>query len=54
MLGDFTLAAEHDALVRPTLAQIVVWRLRNPFHPKPEQLTVLIGPRILAVMQTPD
>src|SRR6266481_168642 len=49
MLEDFTVAAAHDALQpssNPTVAQIVVWRSRNPFHPKPEQLIVLIGPRI--------
>ena len=49
MLEDFTVAAAHDALQPSsnlTLAQIVVWRTRNPFHPKPEQLIVLIGPRI--------
>ena len=34
MLEDFTLATEHDAPVSPssnlTLAQIMVWQLRNP------------------------
>ena len=50
MLEDSILAAADDALVNlpatPTVAQIVVWRPRNPFHPKPKQLIVLIGPRI--------
>jgi len=36
MLEDFTLAAEHDAPVSPssslTLAQIMVWQLRNPSY----------------------
>ena len=35
-----------SAFQQPTLAQIVVWQLRNPLHPKPEQLFVLIGSRI--------
>jgi hypothetical protein len=49
MLEDFTLAAAQDvgqASSNPTLAQIVVWQSRNSFQPKPEQLIVLIGPRI--------